>query len=112
MPSVSTHRLVLAAVIYTIDIVALVSAFVIVKLTTTLVATTVVIIVIGFAVFMFLTYQGGRMLQALEDADESGDTEADVENGSVNRAFSDDGDLSVALAEGDEKPAEVSKGDQ
>jgi len=109
---VSTYRLVLAAVIYTIDIVALVSAFVIVKLTTTLVVTTVVIIVIGFAVFMLLTYQGGRMLQALEDAEETGGMEADVENGSVNRAFSDDGDGSTALAEGDEKPAEVSKGDQ
>ena len=52
------------------------------------------------------------MLQALEEAEESGGKEMDMETGSVNRAFSDDGDRGGALGEGDEKPAEVSKGDQ
>lgn len=94
-PTLYFDRLVLAAVIYTIDIVALASACFIVKLNTTLVIITVSIIVTGFIVFMALTYMGGRMIRSLGD-------DSDEENGSANNAYSDDGPACPETAASDD----------
>ncbi|XP_031560130.1 uncharacterized protein LOC116296266 isoform X2 [Actinia tenebrosa] len=56
------HRLVLAALIYIIDTVALVSAFCLVPLTPWLIGTSVGIIVFGFIFFFIITKVGERLM--------------------------------------------------
>ena len=59
------HRQVLATLIYILDTVALISAFVIVKLTPTLAGVSVAIIVAGFVFFGFLSYLGQRLMYSI-----------------------------------------------
>ncbi|CAB4022655.1 uncharacterized protein LOC110044725, partial [Paramuricea clavata] len=58
------HRQVLAALIYVLDTVALVSAFAIVKPNPTLIGVSVGIIVFGFVFFGFLSYLGHRLMRS------------------------------------------------
>lgn len=60
------HRLVLAACIYVIDTVALVSAFAIVPQTPFLTGVSVGIIIFGFLVFFVLTTIGQKMIMTKE----------------------------------------------
>ena len=64
------HRLVLAALIYIIDIVALISAFVLVPLSPLLIGISVGIIVVGFIFFFIVTKVGERMLVNLTKEEE------------------------------------------
>ena len=57
------HRQVLAALVYIVDTVALISAFIIVKLNPILAGVSVALIVIGFIFFGFLSYLGQRLMQ-------------------------------------------------
>ncbi len=61
------HRQVLAALIYILDTVALISAFAIVKLNPTLIGASVGIIVFGFVFFGFLSYLGHRLMHSISD---------------------------------------------
>ena len=62
------HRQLLAGLVYLLDTVALVSAFVIVKLTTWLIVACVLIIVIGFSFFGILAYAGQKLMaRVVED---------------------------------------------
>ena len=66
------HRQVLAALIYILDTVALISAFAIVKLNPTLIGVSVGIIVFGFVFFGFLSYLGNRLMRSIaEDGEEA-----------------------------------------
>ena len=58
------HRLVLAALIYLLDTIALVTAFIIVPQTPILASVSVGIIIIGFAFFYLLTKLGNRLLES------------------------------------------------
>ena len=64
------HRLVLAALIYIIDIVALVGAFVLVPLSPLLIGLSIGIIVSGFIFFFVVTRLGERMLVRLVEEEE------------------------------------------
>ncbi|CAB4023177.1 hypothetical protein AWC38_SpisGene16694, partial [Paramuricea clavata] len=64
------HRQVLAALIYILDTVALISAFAIVKLNPTLIGVSVGIIVFGFVFFGFLSYLGHRLMRKREECEE------------------------------------------
>ena len=57
------HRQVLACLVYIIDVTALVGAFVLVPLTTTLLIVSIVIIITGFSFFMIITYIGQKLLE-------------------------------------------------
>lgn len=60
------HRLVLAALIYIIDTVALISAFCLVPLTPWLIGTSVGIIVFGFVFFFIITKVGERLMMNID----------------------------------------------
>lgn len=64
------HRQVLAALIYLLDTIALVTAFCIVPQTPVLASVSVAIILVGFAFFYLLTVLGNRILKDIP-ADES-----------------------------------------
>ncbi|KAI0232990.1 hypothetical protein LSAT2_016771 [Lamellibrachia satsuma] len=73
------HRHVLASFVYILDTVALVTAFIILPLGTTLIIVSVAIIVAGFVFFGFLTYMGSRTIaeyERLEIVDAYGEREA------------------------------------
>lgn len=78
------HRLVLAALIYIIDTVALVSAFCLVPLTPWLIGTSVIIIVVGFVLFFILTKIGERLIVSAEWKDDEDQEECggEVDQGS------------------------------
>ena len=57
------HRQLLAALVYSIDIVALIFGFAIVKPNPTLIGVSVGIILLGFVFFGFLSYLGHRLMQ-------------------------------------------------
>ena len=61
------HRQVLAGLNYIIDTVALVSAFVIVPLTTALIGASVGIVVFGFVFFGLVTYAGQRIMAGIDE---------------------------------------------
>lgn len=63
------HRQVLAAWIYLIDTVALITAFIVVKQNPTLTGISVGIIVAGFLFFGFLSYMGQRLMNTIDDDD-------------------------------------------
>ena len=65
------HRQVLAYLIYILDTVALISAFVIVKLNGTLMAVSFGIIFFGFTFFGFLSYLGHRFMRSITEDDEN-----------------------------------------
>ena len=79
----------LAALIYILDTVALISAFAIVKLTPTLIGASVGIIVFGFIFFGFLSFLGHRLMQTVtEDEDQAREsTAADKTKGNENEAY-------------------------
>ena len=70
------HRLVLAALIYIIDTVALISAFILVPLTPWLIGTSVGIIVFGFVFFFTITKLGERLMMNINRR-RAGDEEAE-----------------------------------
>ena len=61
------HRQVLAALVYIVDTVALIGAFIIVKLNPVLAGVSVALIVVGFIFFGFLSYLGQRLMQNMVD---------------------------------------------
>ena len=64
------HRLVLAWIIYIIDILALVSAYAVVPMTTGLIVISVVIIVVGSIFFFYITKLGERLVAIASDENE------------------------------------------
>lgn len=85
------HRQVLAALIYILDTVALISAFVIVPLNPTLAGVSVAIIVAGFVFFGFLSYLGQRLMQSIvEDGEVEQSSAASIDRttkGNENEAY-------------------------
>ena len=67
------HRLVLAALIYLLDTVALVTAFIIVPQTPILACVSVGIILIGFGFFFLLTILGNKVLASIYEDQKSSD---------------------------------------
>ena len=65
------HRLVLAWIIYVIDVFALVSAYVIIPMTTGLIVMSVVIIVVGSIFFFGITKVGERLVASVADDSQS-----------------------------------------
>jgi len=60
------HRQVLAFLIYILDTVALVSAFIVIPMTTHRIILSVTLLVVGFLVFLLLSLAGHRLLQFIE----------------------------------------------
>ena len=82
------HSQVLAALVYILDTVALISAFVIVKLTPTLAGVSVAIILGGFAFFGLLSYLGQRLMHSItEDREEVELSNVDKTKGNENEAY-------------------------
>ena len=73
------HRLVLASLIYVLDTVALISAFVLVPQTPVLIGGSVGIIIGGFIFFFVVTQLGNKMLVCIERDEQANDTESDLE---------------------------------
>ena len=64
------HRQVLAGLIYVLDTVALVSAYIIVPLTKALIGASVGIIAFGFVFFGAITYAGRKIMEGIEEEKE------------------------------------------
>ena len=80
----------LAALVYILDTVALISAFVIVPLNPTLAGVSVAIIVAGFVFFGFLSYLGQRLMQSIVEDGEvelSSAASLDKTKGYENEAY-------------------------
>jgi len=60
------HRQVLAALIYILDTISLLTAFVIVPLSPALIGMSVGILIFGFAFFGMIAYAGQRMMENIE----------------------------------------------
>ncbi|XP_028411802.1 uncharacterized protein LOC114534541 [Dendronephthya gigantea] len=67
------HRQLLAALVYSIDIVALFFGFAIVKPNATLIGVSIAIILFGFAFFALLSYLGQRLMRNIADVDDDVD---------------------------------------
>ena len=89
------HRQVLAALVYILDTVALISAFAIVKLNPTLISVSVGIILFGFVFFGFLSYLGHRLMQSIADDSEVASESSVSEALSVRKAASKDNEAYV-----------------
>ncbi len=101
------HRQVLAALIYVLDSVALVSAFAIVKPNPTLIGVSVGIIVFGFVFFGFLSYLGHRLMPSIaEDREEAKESTTSNAPG-VDKTAGKDND---AYLKSDEKVNEGNNG--
>ena len=87
------HRQVLAALIYILDTVALISAFAIVKLNPTLIGASVGIIVFGFVFFGFLSYLGHRLMHSI--ADDGEETRGSTRSPSVTKDKGNDNEAYV-----------------
>ena len=64
------HRQILASLIYILDTVALISAYIIVPLTKVLIGLSVGIIVFGFLFFFLVAYVGQKIMKGLEEETE------------------------------------------
>ncbi|XP_028411824.1 uncharacterized protein LOC114534560 [Dendronephthya gigantea] len=104
------HRQVLAALVYILDTVALISAFVIVKLNPTLIGVSVGIILFGFVFFGFLSYLGHRLMQSIADDSEVASESSVSEAPSVRKAASKDNEAYVISDENIEELNVVSDG--
>ncbi len=63
------HRLVLAALIYLLDTIALVTAFIIVPQSAVLTSVSVGIVLVGFAFFYLLTHVGNKIMEKISEED-------------------------------------------
>ncbi|KAK3741467.1 hypothetical protein QZH41_002864 [Actinostola sp. cb2023] len=97
------HRLVLAALIYIIDTVALVSAFSLVPLTPWLIGISVIIIVVGFVLFFVITKVGERLMTSVEWQDEEEDEENAEDATTVQNKYADPESKDVQDLNGNEK---------
>ena len=88
------HRLVLAALIYLLDTVALITAFIIVPQTPLLASVSVGLILVGFGFFYLLTILGNKVLASIPQ-DVGSNTEACIHHQHVSNGRS----ISVQLEE-------------
>ena len=103
------HRQVLAALIYILDSVALVSAFAIVKPNSKLTGVSVGIIGFGFVFFGFLSYLGHRLMRSIaEDREEAKESTASNAPG-VDKTAGNDNE---AYLRSDEKVDELNAGNK
>ena len=89
------HRQVLAALIYILDTVALISGFAIVKLNPTLIGASVGIIVFGFVFFGFLSYLGHRLMRSIADDGEEASESTTSYASSVKKTKGNDNEAYV-----------------
>ena len=86
------HRQVLAALIYILDTISLLTAFVIVPLSPALIGMSVGILVFGFAFFGLIAYAGQRMMENIErrnaevaHVEVNGEKEMEAANGGFSK---------------------------